>query len=289
MKATYQHLPELEKSKTLSSFKVSSPRFDFHWHYHPQIEITYVEEGFGTRLIGDCVANFERGDFVLIGSNLPHTWISSEDFNELPQQMKVGVLQFDKSIINEQLINQKEFKNIKSLFERSKRGIYFKQEYNAKAINIFNQIIEAKGIEKYTWFLNLLDLLGKEKKHQFICSSAYVPILNESTEYRISTVCKFIHENFMQNLELNQISKLANMNPSAFCRFFKKTTGQSLFEYINELRISKAANLLLNKKDLSISSVAHLSGFNNQSHFNRVFLNYKQTTPSDYKKRIAMK
>ncbi|MEM9548721.1 MAG: AraC family transcriptional regulator, partial [Bacteroidota bacterium] len=243
MKAEYQHLPELEKSKTLNTFWVSSPKFDFHWHYHPQIEITYVERGFGTRLIGDSVNAFEEGDFVLVGSNLPHTWISSEEFNTLEQDMKVAVLQFDDSLINAQLMSTAEFSYVKRLINDSSRGISFNHKKNPEIVELLLKVLNGQGMEKYASFFTLLDALGQSTNFHFITSAAYLPILNEATETRIQTVCKFIHENFMQNLKLNHIAKLANMNPSSFCRFFKKTTGQSLFEYINDLRISKASNL----------------------------------------------
>jgi AraC-like DNA-binding protein len=73
------------------------------------------------------------------------------------------------------------------------------------------------------------------------------------------------------------------MSESNFCKFFKKATSTTFSDYINDLRINEACNLLL-FSDYSISEIAHASGFESLSYFNRVFLKKKQTTPSLFRK-----
>ena len=71
--ATFQHLGFTAENQLIQAFSLEVPSFGFHWHYHPEIEITYIKNGRGRRMVGDHTAPFSSGDFVLMGSNLPHT------------------------------------------------------------------------------------------------------------------------------------------------------------------------------------------------------------------------
>ena len=54
------------------------PHFTYPWHFHSEYEILYVIDGFGTSFVADSIEPFESGDFVLLGTNLPHFWKSDE-------------------------------------------------------------------------------------------------------------------------------------------------------------------------------------------------------------------
>ena len=48
----------------------------FQWHHHPEFELTLTLNSVGQRFIGDHIGDYDDGDLVLIGPNLPHTWAS---------------------------------------------------------------------------------------------------------------------------------------------------------------------------------------------------------------------
>lgn len=284
MKAQFQHLGFDNKPEALRCYWVKTPYFGFHWHYHPEIEITYVHQGHGIRLVGDNVNYFEAGDFVFLGSDLPHTWISDDDFNKKPDQMEVIVLQFLPSLFPEEWLNMAEMKNIRRLLKYAKRGIRFSPDRTAEAARKLIEVTQLNGFERFSGILDLLNFLGQEEQFGFLASKAYIPPLNNQTEQRLLRVCQYIHEEFTQPVKLEDVAKLANMNASAFCRFFKKSTGQSLSEYVSDLRIGKACNLLLGNPNMSIAEVAYKSGFSSQTLFNRSFLKKKNMTPSTFRK-----
>ena len=284
MNADYQYLSSDPGHLTINAFWLDVPEFGFHWHYHPEFEITYVKNGRGTRMVGDNVNAFEQGDFVFLGSNLPHTWISDDDFNQSDENMEVAVLQFHPDLLAGGLLKLDEVKNIRYLLSLAGRGIRFDGEYAEKAATILSDLVEAKGIERFNRLLSLLDHLGKASEYTQLASVAYIPPLNDSTEERILNVCRYLHETFTNPVKLETVARLANMNSAAFCRFFRKSTGQSLSEYINDLRVGKACNLLLDKKRSSISEIAYKSGFNSQTLFNRIFLRKKGMTPSAFRR-----
>ena len=67
----------------LSSFVVKTqiePHFDPNWHFHPHYQLFLVEEGTGTRFIGDSIKPFGPGDLVFLGPNLPHLWRSDQAY-----------------------------------------------------------------------------------------------------------------------------------------------------------------------------------------------------------------
>lgn len=284
MNAHYQHLTDLSESKLIHAFWVNSPKFGFHWHYHSELEITCVKQGRGTRLVGDNMNPFAAGDFVFMGSNLPHTWISDDDFNQSPDQMEVAVLQFHPDVFSTQLLHLSELANIRRLLSAADKGIAIHQDRSTKAADLLFQLIDADGFERFRLFLSLLDYLGQIPNFELLASNAYMPKLDHTTEERILNVCRYVHDHFMESIQLNTVAEIACMNPASFCRFFKKSTGESLFEYINDLRIGKACNLLMDKQNKSISYIAHQSGFTSQTLFNRIFMKKKGMTPTNFRK-----
>ena len=110
--------------------------------------------------------------------------------------------------------------------------------------------------ECFRLFLEFLDCLGRDPEAKILASAAYVAPLDTATEDRILRVCRYVHEHFMQPIKLETAAELAGLHPTSFCRFFRKSTGQTFFEYINDLRVAKACNLLLSTSGLSISEMS---------------------------------
>src|SRR6478672_11896129 len=77
-------------------FRRDEPFFPFAWHYHPELELTWIEASEGERIVGDHVASYGPGELVLLGSNLPHAWASSvPDASRDPDAARAIVIQFD--------------------------------------------------------------------------------------------------------------------------------------------------------------------------------------------------
>ncbi|MEM6380600.1 MAG: AraC family ligand binding domain-containing protein, partial [Bacteroidota bacterium] len=94
-------LETIQYTKSQSSFhffKREVAIFNSYWHYHPELELTFIERGNGIRYIGDNIGSFESGDLVLIGENLPHDYVSSPSKNQ--ESSIAYVFQFPASIID---------------------------------------------------------------------------------------------------------------------------------------------------------------------------------------------
>ena len=288
MKAQLQHLGFDNVNESIQAYWVISDKFGFHWHYHPELEITYVIQGKGTRLVGDHVFEFQAGDFVLLGPNLPHTWITDDEFNQKEEDVKVIVIQFHPALFHENTWAIPELHQIRKTLEEAKRGLFYSHKTVSQIDTYVKQMLDATGFERFHLLLSLLQRLGNSGEFHPLASQLYTPTIGKGSEERILNVCRYIHDHFTEPVELEMVAGIANMNASAFCRFFKKFTGKTLLEYVNDLRIGKACNMLMEEK-LSISEIAFISGFNNLTHFNRSFLKRKGTTPSSYRKKYKNK
>ena len=284
MQPTFQNLEVNRDSHTMLCYEVKSPSFGFHWHYHPEIEISYVKKGYGLKLVGDQVLSFKQGDLMMLGSELPHTLISDDSFNLSAEMMEVVVIQFDVRKLLPSQSNTEELIGVQNLLAKSSRGLAFKLEEGTHVVSKLLALISMEGFSKYIGLLEILHLLG-QLKYEYMASEFYVSHKGIETESRIRKVCAYIHEHYSQTIRIADLANLANMNASAFCRFFKKMTGITAIQYINQLRIGKACRLLQNNKD-PISHIAYESGFNNLPHFSRFFQKVKSCSPSRYRQQF---
>lgn len=281
---SFQQLAPAETGSFLS-YWVRSPRFGFHWHYHPEIEICYVVKGRGTRLVGDHSTEFEAGDLVLVGSNTPHTWISDPNFNEQGNNMEVVVIQFPVEWQESVFETLAETRSIRNLIQQAKRGLFFPTETEQVIGPKLKALVSKKGFLRFHALLEVLHLMSESKTSKALASERYTPTLGQESETRIAIVCGHIHEQFKNPIRLKEMAALAQMSPTAFCRFFKKMTGKTLLDYVTDLRISNACSLLLEGRQ-TISEVAYESGFNSITHFNRSFRARKNQTPKAYRLEI---
>lgn len=119
----------------------------------------------------------------------------------------------------------------------------------------------------------------------FFCEALQENPLTEKEKYSLNClkeVIDYIKENAAQHITLEQLSSIAHMSSTYFCHYFKRQTGKTPFQFINEQRIQKAAKLLLDSEQ-SISQIALSCGFDNFSYFTRKFREYRHVTPRQYR------
>ena len=88
---------------SVSVRKFEFPAFTYPWHQHPEVELAWVMAGSGLRYVGDSVEPFQAGDFCLLGSNLPHTWLSPHPAPRGP--VRSFVVQFDPTRLGDSLFS----------------------------------------------------------------------------------------------------------------------------------------------------------------------------------------
>lgn len=99
---------------------------------------------------------------------------------------------------------------------------------------------------------------------------------------RLEPVISYIQENYAYEITLAELAELIPMSEGQFCRVFKQNMKMSPIQYLMRYRILQSCKLLQDT-DKKIGEIANLSGFNNISYFNKVFLQTIGCTPKEYR------
>lgn len=259
--------------------RVFQPYLGGNWHIHKEFELIYFLEGQGHRIVGDHVSHFQKGELVLVGEWLPHLWRNDADFDGKADFI---VVKFSSEFLGVNLFSLPELTEIRKMLKKSRRGILFSPQTQILIGQTLLQLSESKSVEMLINFLKVLDILSKDDSYQLLSSPDFVLPATGPSENRLQKVITYISNNYSRSIKLEEISSIAHMTPPAFCRFFKNRTHKTFSHFLNEVRISKACQLLINGEN-SIKEICYEVGFNSLTNFNRTFRSIKGETPSSYR------
>jgi len=147
------------------------------WHYHNNFEISFITEGSGKRIVGDSIEEFQPGDLVFIGPNLPHVWIADKETRMLSKRtMEMVFLQFTMNIVSPQLLSLPEFSNVRKALEFSERGIQIIGDTLNQVSERMLQLPYLKSFERMVYFLTMMDLIGESNTNISLASKEYLKI-----------------------------------------------------------------------------------------------------------------
>jgi len=254
------------------------------WHYHNNYEISFITEGSGKRIVGDSIEEFQPGDLVFIGRSLPHVWIADkEERTPTNRTLEMVFLQFTVEVLNSQILNLPEFKNVSKALMLSERGIQVVGQTLNEVSELMLQMPYLKGFERMLHFFKIMDIIGGSDTNIQLASNDYLKTRFKTGSKRIATIHEYLMNNYTDEINLDKISNLVNMAKGSVCRFFKENVGLTIFECLNKIKVEFACKLLMNQ-DLGMLDVCMDSGFNNLSHFNKQFRKITGLTPTDYRK-----
>ena len=283
MKPSLERLPlEQDESFVVKFFDYSY--YPTPWHYHPEYEIVLVTESTGKRFIGDHICDFEPGNLALLGPNIPHTYRNEEKYYQKKSKLRAKsiVIHFSEASLGPDFLLLPEAKPLRSLLQRSQQGLDVNGTTNSEVSGKLNAIVEQKGLRRWHSLLEILMLLAESKKLNPITSTPQIGY-NEKESARICQVFDWVTANYSSTITLSDAAKLAGMNESAFSRFFAQRTRKTFSAFVQEMRLQKAAQLLV-ENELSVTSICYECGYNNISNFNRQFLNYYNLNPLAYRR-----
>lgn len=262
--------------------KHSEPSFLKVWHYHRELELVLTLKSTGTRFVGDSIKKFIEGDVVLIGENLPHMWVNDDCYFEANSNLIAEdiVIHFREEFLGKDFFETKEMKPIYQLLTKAKYGIKF-INLSLEIPKKIKSISSRNEFERTLELLHILNSLAHHKNYEVLSSEGYIKTFNKTKNVTLDNTYEYIFENFNRPISLEDVANVANMNPSAFSRYFKRVNRKTFSRYLNEVRIGYACNQLIEQKG-NITSICYDSGFNNISNFNRQFKKITQKSPSEY-------
>jgi AraC-like DNA-binding protein len=255
------------------------------WHFHPQCEIMVVEEGSGTLYIGDGFDHFKPGDIILFGANIPHLLRNYPEYFKIDSELhaKATVIYFNENFLGDDFLNFDETIPIKKLLITARNGMIISGGIKEKVKEQLYLTIEKKGFDRMVNFISLLNLIATKAGHRELSSPGFRLTFDDKEVDRLNEISDFLLKNFTRTIRLGEVSAIAHMSETAFCRYFREKTNKTLITFLNEIRIGYACKLLIEKRHINVSQVCYRTGFNNLTNFNVQFKKIKNCSPLEYR------
>lgn len=261
------------------------PYFFSEWHFHPEVEIVYIEKGSGTRFVGNSIDHFQDGDMVMVGSELPHLWKCDPEYFDKNSTLRACslVIHFPHNLYGEAFWKAPEQKKLTDLIEKSKLGLKITGKAKQDVVDLMKHLLNAQGIERTLGFIRILQIIAQSENLEWIGTTPFSALPSLKEGERMNEVFQFLLANFQKPITLDEISDVAKISPNAFCRYFKSRTQKTFTRFLLEMRINHACTLL-STTGKSVNAIMAECGFNNSSHFNKAFREVIGKTPLSYKK-----
>ena len=246
-----------------------------HLHRHKEVQICWIKKGSGTLVVQAELFAFKEEDIFVIASNKAHLFKKEHKGN-----IQTISLFFDISAKNNPLMSLPEMTDLANYFSRLVPCNKLEEPLRSEISMKLNLIMENTMEYKLALFIDLLANLRSELSISERIDSVY----SEKDGDRMKMIMDYTLSNFKNNIGISDVAKEISYTPEAFCRFFKKRTRKTFIQYLNELRINEACHRIIEHQDSLMSEIAYGCGFNNVSHFNRVFKQLKQMSPLQYRR-----
>ncbi|SHF90020.1 transcriptional regulator, AraC family [Flavobacterium fluvii] len=273
--------PSFGSSFSITQYEGNSNNKANFWHYHPEIELVYVNGGAGKRQVGSHISYFTSGLVILIGSNLPHCGFTDENTGN----KKETVVQIPPNFLGTDFFGIAEMKSINHLFNRAKAGLVFigptKKRIGTKIELMANQL----PFERLLTLLSILNEMEEATEFKVLNAEGFSMEMQMQDNDKINTVFNYVKDNFQEQITLDEVAELISMTVPSFCRYFKKITKKTFTKFVNEYRLVHASKLLA-EKPISITEVCFECGFNNFSYFNKSFQEFTGKSASQYRKEL---
>ena len=262
------------------SFKLFSPRLrnTFLWHYHPEVELVYVEADAGIRHVGSHISGYTQSDLVLIGGNIPHLnfdYRLRSDYHQI-------VIQLRTDFLGAAIGTSSEFAAINQLFKQAGHGIAFTGPTKAAVAERLKKLGELNSYKQLLELIDIFQQLANSSDSEILNTDETSKAFILKDKIRMGAVYEYIDANYHQKPDVNVVAAKVNLTTAAFCRYFKRQTNITFTDFVNQYRIERAKNLLMQGKN--ITETCYAIGFDSLSYFNSLFNKIVGQNPSLFKK-----
>lgn len=262
------------------------------WHWHTEIEIIILNHGEVDFITDDAKIRLKAGQGILINQNVMHSIqpVGSDCNCSLYSTTFHPSFLFDRA---DTAMSEKYLSPILSSPVFRTMLLDEQDTVSSQIMDLVNSVIAVNMTKKYGY-----ELVTKSYLYQlWVILLEYVIPQNiqkhKSTgmtqdESRVKEAIMYIEDHYSERITLDDLSASIHISKSECCRCFKRTLQITPIEYLMKYRIFKAASMIQKDDPLSrsFSDLAFAVGFNNASYFNKVFRQYLNCTPSEYKRGL---
>lgn len=254
-------------------------------HTHDYIEFCYFQQGSGTYTIDDCKFPIKNGDIVIINAQAKHSFSTSSD------NLCIYNILFTPDFLDESLDNFNDF----HLLSQSKYfSDFWSSAYKPSNVHIatfrhdeIDSIFSKLFLEHYqnlkgsTLLLKLYMIELITKILRLLMESDNINVQTRNVE-AVSEIIDYMHEHYSEHITLESLAENVSYSKSHLCKIFKLATSQTVYEYLNELRITEACKLL-HYTNRSLTDICMAVGFSDYKYFTKNFIQYTGKKPSAYR------
>lgn len=284
----YQSRTQLSRDFPFKIFRYSSPLLKQSLHMHDYVQIAYVRRGMCNHQMLGKSLTVSQGDLFIIAPGTGHSISAIED-----QPFELILTDFSPELLEGQLGPMEDaLRRYLTPGPASAPHAWLhvgkhRQPLVVQLLQDLQDEYEHKEVGyEYAIRLTLLKLLMvADREYRAVQRK---PSRRSESEGRepIEQARRYVHDNYSQDIPLEHGAYIANMAPAYFSHMFKQVTGQSFIDYVNEIRIERAKELI-RRQSLTITQIGFQVGYRHLSHFIRTFKKRTGITPTDYKKAFG--
>lgn len=251
-------------------------------HRHDAWELYYVVQGRGRRMAGDTLLPFAAGDVALIPPSMPHRWEYAPESADDEGCIRYLMAAFSHSFVLRCMEMFPEFRNRLSGTVFPTDALKFGSESSRAIRRALSEMNDMDELGRLCAMLRLMPVVFTSSDH----TSAGRPMNIDRDVRRMQQISTYVMAHYVHTITLDDIAAEIGMNRSAFCSYFKRCKGMTFSQFVTRYRLTTACELLKHSQK-GVSEICYAVGFNDLSHFVRVFTRVNGVSPSKYRKRFA--
>jgi len=265
------------------SFKIFSPRLrnKFFWHYHPEIELVYVQADAGIRHVGRHISTYTKSDLVLIGANVPHLnfdYRLRSDYHQI-------VIQLRTDFLGEAITVAPEMEDVARLFREAQYGISFFGETKEEVAGILRELDGLPPLGQLLRLVEVFQILALSNQGEYLNRDLDGQRSILKDKVRMGAVYEYIDSNYDKDPDVNVVARKVHLTTAAFCRYFKRQTNMTFTTFVNQYRVERAKNLLM--QGHNVSETSYEVGVDSLSYFTKIFKELVGENPSEFRARMC--
>ena len=260
-------------------FDINRNTVEYKWnmgdfHNHISYEIYYLEKGGRKMLVQDRVYDLSAGDVLLIKPDILHRSMHSGSHT------RINIVFSDEFL--DTYFTARSKKYLISCFDTE--FIRLSADARDMFLKLFSRLCSEneRGDEMFITISEILKLLNIAAQN----GTGYDEIKKKTFSEKTNSVIDFIKNNFSAITKLDEIADACYINKSYMCRLFKREVGMTVFEYLNNVKIQNACELMRHT-DRTLTDIAISCGFSGVSYFSASFKSLMKCTPSQFRKKMV--
>lgn len=244
--------------------------------------LIYIRKGIGMYLLDSDLRPVNEGDIILLPPKVSYSFSEAELGDEYNTNVDAVILRFDNAWLADLLAVFKTMNKVVLKIREIVDPHAVEGPKWMKMSALLDELSKAGASRQAVIILDLLELISSRKDLVRILRSEHSESL--TLEEKKERIERYVSTNVFGKVSLEEVASYLGMNRTYFCLFFKKHYGKGFADYLNDLRVDKAAAMLL-QGDRQIAEIARECGFKTAAYFTRAFRRSRGMTPGEYRKK----